>query len=60
MSIKDYDLFLFKIDQLNKLIDFINLHPDKYALFVECKSHNEVVELANQWGFEIDKRWGES
>ena len=59
MTKKDYELFLYKIDQLNKLVEEINNCPQKYQLFVKCKSHQEVVELANKWGYEIGKRWGE-
>ena len=59
MSKKDYERFLFKIDQLNRLVDFINDSPDKYQLFIKCSSHQEVVELAKQWGYEIGNRWGE-
>ena len=59
MSKKDYERFLFKIDQLNRLVDFINDSPDKYQLFVKCRNHQDVVELAKQWGYEIGNRWGE-
>ena len=60
MSKKDYKKFLYKIDQLNQLVDFINRSPDKYQLIIDCDTHDEVVELAMKWGFEIGKRWGES
>ena len=60
MTKRDYERFLYKIDQLNKLVALINDSPEKYKLFINCKSHQEVVELANQWGYEIGKRWGEN
>ena len=60
MSEKDYKGFLYKIDQLNQLVDLINNSPEKYQLFVKCKTHEEVVRLAKKWGYEIGKRWGES
>jgi len=60
MSIKDYESFLFKIDQLNQLVELINKSPEKYELFISCKTHDDVVELAKKWGYEIGKRWGES
>ena len=60
MSKKDYERFLYKIDQLNKLVFLIDRSPEKYNLLVNCKTHEEVVELANKWGFEIGKRWGEN
>tara|TARA_B100000965_G_scaffold399975_1_gene421011 strand:+ start:374 stop:556 length:183 start_codon:yes stop_codon:yes gene_type:complete len=59
MTKKDYDRFLYKINQLNKLVEFINKSPDNYKLFINCKTHQEVVDLANKWGYEIGKRWGE-
>ena len=60
MSKKDYERFIYKIDQLNQLIEFINNSPEKYQLFISCKTHDDVVELAKQWGYEIGQRWGES
>ena len=59
MTKKDYERFLLKIDQLNKLVNSINESPDKYKLFIKCKTHKDIVELANKWGYEIGKRWGE-
>tara|TARA_B100000700_G_C14598854_1_gene648130 strand:- start:6 stop:188 length:183 start_codon:yes stop_codon:yes gene_type:complete len=59
MSEKDYNNFLIKIEQLNKLVELIETSPDKYNLIVNCKTHDEVVELAKDWGFNIGKRWGE-
>ena len=60
MTIKDYERFLYKIEQLNQLVNLINKSPEKYQLFIKCKTHEDVVELAKQWGYEIGKRWGES
>ena len=59
MSKQDYERFLFKVDQLNRLIELVNSSPQKYELFISCKTHDDVVELAQQWGYEIGKRWGE-
>tara|TARA_Y100001968_G_C18902722_1_gene501510 strand:+ start:337 stop:519 length:183 start_codon:yes stop_codon:yes gene_type:complete len=59
MTKENYERFLYKIDQLNKLVEFINDSPEKYNLFIKCKTHEEVVELANKWGYEIGRRWGE-
>ena len=59
MAKKDYLAFLYKIDQLNKLVELINRSPKKYQLFIKCKTHKEVVELADKWGYKIGKRWGE-
>ena len=60
MSKKDYERFLFKIDQLNKLVDLVNKSPEKYKIMINCKTHDDVVQVAKQWGYEIGKRWGES
>ena len=59
MSKKDYENFVLKIENLNKLVELINNSPDKYQLMISCTNHKEVVDLANQWGFDIGKRWGE-
>ena len=59
MSKQDYHKFLNKVDQLNKLVETINHSPDKYELFIKCKTHKQVVELAKKWGFEIGNRWGD-
>ena len=60
MSKKDYERFLFKIDQLNQLVNFINKSPERYELIIRCNNHDDVVCLAKEWGYEIGKRWGES
>ncbi len=60
MAKEDYDRFLNKIDQLNRLVDLINNSPEKYELIISCNTHEDVVELAEKWGYEIGKRWGES
>ena len=59
MSKSNYERFVYKIDQLNKLVLLINNSPEKYKLFIRCKTHDEVVALAKQWGYEIGMRWGE-
>ena len=60
MSEKNYESFLHKIDQLNQLVEIIDKSPEKYNLIISCKTHDDVVRLAKQWGFDIGKRWGES
>ena len=60
MAKEDYERFLYKIDQLNQLVELIENSPEKYQLIINCKTHDDVVELAKQWGYEIGKRWGES
>ena len=60
MAKEDYEKFLYKIDQLNQFVELIKNSPEKYQLVISCKTHDDVVELAKQWGYEIGKRWGES
>ncbi len=60
MTIKDYNRFLNKIDQLNKLVELINNSEEKYELFISCQTHDDVVDLARKWGYEIGNRWGDS
>ena len=59
MTQMDYDQFLHKIDQLNKLVEFIKESPVRNELIVKCKTHDELVSQAKRWGFDISKRWGE-
>ena len=59
MSKKDYEKFLYKIEQLNQLVELIDNSPKKYKQIIDCKTHEDVVKLAKQWGYEIGKRWGE-
>ena len=59
MTIRNYEGFRYKVDQLNKLVKLINESPEKYQLIIKCNTHEEVVALAKQWGYEIGKRWGE-
>ena len=60
MAKEDYERFLYKIDQLNQFVELIKNSPEKYQLIINCKTHDDVVELAKKWGYEIGKRWGES
>tara|TARA_B100000700_G_scaffold284840_1_gene338422 strand:- start:4071 stop:4253 length:183 start_codon:yes stop_codon:yes gene_type:complete len=60
MTLNDYKKFVYKVDQLNKLIKLINNSPEKYKLFINSKTHDDVVQLAAKWGFQIGSRWGES
>ncbi len=60
MAKKDYEKFLYKVEQLNNLVKSIDKSPEKYQLIIKCKTHEEVVSLAKLWGYEIGKRWGEN
>ena len=59
MSDKDLSNFLNKIEQLNQIAELINKNPSKKLSLAKCKSHDEVIKLTSEWGFNIGKRWGE-
>ena len=59
MSKSDLEKFLIKIDQFNLIVELIKKDLSKKALS-SCSTHEEVIELANSWGFQINKRWGEN
>ena len=60
MSISDLEKFLFKIDQLNLIVELIEKDISKKEALINCSTHEEVIELTNSWGFQISTRWGES
>ena len=60
MGKKDYERFLYKVDQLNQLVKLIDSSPEKYQLIIRCETHDDVGEIAKKWGYEIGKRWGET
>ncbi len=59
MSKKDLQQFIFKVSQLNALLDSLERFPNRKAQLEACENHDQVVSLAKGWGFEISKRWGE-
>ncbi|KGG12163.1 MULTISPECIES: Nif11 family protein [Prochlorococcus] len=59
MSKYDLQRFIEKIDQLNQLLENIENNPLRYKELESCSTHNEVVLLAREWGYEIGRRWGE-
>ena len=59
MAEKDLINFLKKIEQLNKISELIKNNPLKKKELLDCKNHEEVINLTSKWGFEISKRWGE-
>ena len=59
MTNKNYLKFLNKIDKLNKIVELINDSPEKYQLIIRFETRDDVVKLANLWGFDIGKRLGE-
>ena len=59
MSKKDLKQFLFKVKQLQELVDSLDRFPHRRDLLESCENHDQVVILANSWGFDISRRWGE-
>ena len=60
MTKKDLERFIDKVEQLNKILLLIEKSNEKKQELCRCSNHEEVIKLTKSWGFEIDKRWGES
>ena len=60
MTKKDLEKFIHKIEQLNKILLLIEQCTDKKEELCKCSNHEDVIKLTKSWGFDIDKRWGES
>ena len=59
MAERDLMRFLDKVTQLKQLVDSLEAEPHRREQLAGCSSHNQVVQLANSWGYEIGRRWGE-
>ena len=59
MSKKDFEQFVGKVDNLNNLLKSVYENTERRRLLIKCATHDEVVSLAKEWGFDIGKRWGE-
>lgn len=60
MAEVDLKRFLHKVQQLNALVESLDSDPSRRDALVACSDHNQVVQLARLWGYEIGRRWGES
>ena len=60
MSEEELNKFIDKIKDLNALVDSLDKVPGRRSELASCKSHEDVVELARAWGFQIGRRWGEN
>ena len=60
MSKSDLEKFLRKIDQLNLIVELIEKDLSKKEALSKCRTHEEVINLTDSWGFKISKRWGEN
>ena len=59
MPEKDLQLFLYKVNQLNQLVNSLEKIPGRRDLLAACETHDEVIILAKSWGYSIGRRWGE-
>ncbi|MEB3159705.1 MAG: Nif11 domain/cupin domain-containing protein [Synechococcus sp.] len=59
MAETDLQRFLDKVQQLKALETLLEQDEDRRKAFAACDDHNQVVQLARLWGFEIGRRWGE-
>ncbi len=51
--------FLDKVRQLNAFVALSEADPAFRQRLRDCASHQEVVDLARECGFDIARRWGE-
>ena len=59
MAEQDLHKFLQKVENLNNLVGSIAEIPERRELLASCETHDQVVDLARSWGYEIGRRWGE-
>ena len=59
MAEQDLIRFLNKISQLQSLADRVQNDANSRDQLAACADHNQVVQLAQSWGFDIGRRWGE-
>ena len=59
MAEQDLIRFLNKISQLQSLADRVKHDSSSCEQLAACADHNQVVQLAQSWGFDIGRRWGE-
>tara|TARA_Y100001968_G_C19294370_1_gene685854 strand:+ start:497 stop:682 length:186 start_codon:yes stop_codon:yes gene_type:complete len=59
MSKKDLKQFIKKVDSLKAMVKSIESNSERRIQLEACSNHDQVVQLAKSWGFEIGSRWGE-
>lgn len=52
--------FLSKVQQLNAFVALVQQEPQLRQRLRDCSSHHQVVDLAQEFGFAIGRRWGEA
>ena len=59
MSEEELEKFIAKVNSLKDLVASLDENPDRKDQLAACNTHQEVVEMARLWGFEISRRWGD-
>lgn len=59
MAEQDLIRFLNKISQLQSIANRVQHDSSSREQLAACADHNQVVQLAQSWGFDIGRRWGE-
>ena len=59
MSEEDLRKFILKVESLRELVASLAEMPERRKQLSLCKTHNEVVNLAKLWGYEISRQWGQ-
>ena len=59
MAEEDLKRFLNKVEQLQEMVRSLDHFPGRRELLVQCTDHNQVVDIARSWGYEIGRRWGD-
>ena len=60
MSARQFARFRHKVAQLNAFLALADADQALHRRLVDCSSHEEVVAIALEHGFVINKRWGDS
>ncbi len=59
MAEQDLEKFIEKVETLVKMVESLESLPERREALTACNNHDEVVELARTWGYEIGRRWGD-
>ncbi len=60
MSSAQLKRFRDKIRQLNEFIAEADRDPALHQRLFDCSSHDEVVAIAREYGYVINRRWGDA
>ena len=58
MSEEDLRKFILKVETLRHLVNSLDELPERRKQLSSCRTHQEVVDLASSWGYEIGRQWG--